>query len=151
MKKIFLYISVLFALISCQDNVKLNSPAFQGQKDNVLWRAVDSKATVSGTSLTIEGFTSNETLTLKTNSTNPGIYFLGTNILNTATYVMTDATGTITFATGFGFGEGQIVITEYDAVNKTVTGTFKFNAVNSVLPSSILNFQYGNFYKVPVK
>ncbi len=151
MKKRFLYITLLFALISCQDDVKFNNPAFEGRKDNVFWRAIDSKATIASGSLTIEGFTKNETVTLKTNSTDPAIYFLGTSILNTATYVKNDALSTITFATGFGVGEGQIVITEYDAVNKTVTGTFKFNAVNSVLPSSILNFQYGHFYKVPIK
>jgi Family of unknown function (DUF6252) len=151
MKKIFLYISVLFALISCQDNVKLNSPAFQGQKDNVLWRAIDSKATVSSNSLIIEGFTSNETVTLKTSSPNKGIYSLGISTDNTATYAITDATSTITFATGVKVGEGQIEITDYDSVNNTVSGTFEFNAIKSDLPSSVLNFRYGNFYKVPVK
>ncbi|MFI0491454.1 DUF6252 family protein [Flavobacterium sp.] len=151
MKKLFLYITLLFALTSCQDNVTFNSPSFQGQKDNIFWRAVDSKATIVSGSLTIEGLTRNEKVSLKTSSPIKGTYFLGTSTSNTATYIMTDATSTITFTTGFGVGEGQIVISEYDAVNKTVTGTFKFNAVNSILPSSILNFQYGHFYKVPVK
>ena len=151
MKKRFVFITLLFALISCQEDVKFNNPAFEGQKDNIFWRAVDSKATLAGGSLIIEALTRNEKLTLKTSSIISGTYFLGTSTSNTATYVMTDATSTITFTTGFGVGEGQIVITEYDAVNKTVTGTFKFNAVNSVLPSSVLNFQYGHFYKVPVK
>ena len=45
------------------------------------------------------------------------------------------------------------MITEYDAVNKTVTGTFKFNAENtddSSSASPTVNFQQGVFYKIPV-
>ena len=78
---------------------------------------------------------------------------MGTSTSKTATYVLTDATGTVTFATGFGIGEGQIVIEEYDAVKNTVSGTFKFNAeniYNNPLVGPVLNFQYGRFYKIPV-
>jgi hypothetical protein len=48
---------------------------------------------------------------------------------------------------------GEIKITEYDNVNMTVSGIFKFNAANtnnSPFGGSILNFQYGEFYKIPV-
>ena len=122
---------LLFAFVSCQQDVKFNNPSFQGQKDNVFWRAIDYKAILAADgSLSIEGFTRNEKLTLNVNSTNIGNYFLGIDNLNTATYVLTDTSGTITFATGFGVGQGQIVITEYDTLNKTVSGTFKFNAEN---------------------
>jgi Family of unknown function (DUF6252) len=153
MKKYFLYSILLFALVSCQDEVKFNAPSFQGQKDNVFWRAIDSKAILTGNSLSIEGYTRNEKLTLKTTSTLPQTYILGTSTSKMATYVLTDASGTITFSTGIGIGNGEIVIEEYDAVNKTVTGTFKFNAVNinnNPLAGPILNFQYGRFYKIPV-
>jgi hypothetical protein len=90
---------------------------------------------------------------LKTTSTESQTYILGTSDSKTATYVLKDANGTITFSTGIGIGEGEIVIKEYDAVNKTVTGTFKFNAeniYNNPLAGPLLNFQYGHFYKVPV-
>jgi len=154
MKKQVLYILLLFAFISCQDDVKFNSPTFQGQKDNVFWRAVDSKAILAANgSLSIEGYTRNEKLTLKTTSTTAQTYPLGMSTSKMATYVLTDANGTITFSTGIGKGDGEIVIEEYDAVNKTVTGTFKFNAVNvnnNPLAGPLLNFQYGHFYKVPV-
>ena len=66
---------------------------------------------------------------------------------------MTDSNGTITFATGNGIGDGQIEITEYDVVNNTVSGTFKFNAeniYNNPLAGAVLNFQQGVFYKVPI-
>ena len=154
MKKQLLYIFLFFAFISCTDEVKFNNPSFEGQKDNVFWRAIDYKAFLATDgSLSIEGYTRNEKLTLKTTSTAAQTYPLGTSTSKTATYVLTNTTGTITFATGFGIGEGQIVIEEYDAVNKTVSGTFKFNAeniYNNPLAGPVLNFQYGHFYKIPV-
>ncbi|NDP28085.1 MAG: hypothetical protein GZ087_11765 [Flavobacterium sp.] len=154
MKKQFLFIVLLFAFNSCESDVKFNNPAFEGQKDNVFWRAVDSKAILAANgSLTIEAYTRNEKVTLKTTSVAEAAYVLGTSTSKTATYVLTDATGTVTFSTGIGIGNGEIVIEEYDAVNKTVSGTFKFNAENvnnNPLYGPNLNFQYGVFYKVSV-
>ncbi len=48
---------------------------------------------------------------------------------------------------------GEIYISDYDNVNFTVTGEFKFNAINvdnNPLGGAVLNYQYGAFYKVPV-
>jgi hypothetical protein len=48
---------------------------------------------------------------------------------------------------------GEIKITEYDNVNMTVSGKFKFNAANAnnnPFGGPILNFQYGEFYKIPI-
>ena len=48
---------------------------------------------------------------------------------------------------------GEIKITNYDNVNGTVTGTFKFKGANSngsPFGGPILNFQYGEFYKIPI-
>jgi len=154
MKNIFLYTFLFLAFVSCQEDVKFNNPSFEGQKDNVFWRAVDSKAilAVNG-SLSIEGYTRDEKLTLKTTSANSGTYILGTSTSKTAVYALTDTNGTITFSTGTGIGNGEIVIEIYDAVNKTITGTFKFNAENidnNPLAGPVLNFQYGRFYKVPI-
>ncbi len=154
MKKQLLILFLFISFISCTDEVKFNNPAFEGQKDNVFWRAVDVKASIgTGGSLTIEAYTRNEVLTLKTTSTNPETYDLGISDLNKASYVLKEANETITFSTGFEIGEGRIVITEYDAINNTVTGTFKFNAeniYNNPLAGPIMNFQYGHFYKVPI-
>ncbi|MFV5687149.1 DUF6252 family protein [Flavobacterium sp. ZT3R25] len=155
MKKYFLFIAVIFSLISCQEDVSFNNPSLQGVKDNVFWRAVQSKVTLaSDGSLLIEAYTRNETLSLEVTSTNAQTYFLGTSESKKATYVLTDATGAlITFSTGFGIGDGEIVISDYDAINHTITGTFKFNAENTYnnpLAGPVVNFQQGVFYKVPV-
>jgi hypothetical protein len=155
MKKYFLFITLIFSFISCQEDVTFNNPSIQGMKDNVFWRAVQSKATLAPDgSLVIEAYTRNETLSLKVTSTKPQNYILGTSESKKVIYTMTEATGAvITFSTGIGIGDGQIVITEYDDVNKTVTGTFRFNAKNTnnnPLAVADMNFQHGVFYKVPI-
>ena len=149
MKKLALHILLLFAFVSCQEEVKFNNPSFQGLKDNIFWRAVASKATLSNNILTIEAYTRNEKVTLKTNSNNFETYPLGIDNLNTATYVIEDAIPKITFKTGTNKGDGEIVIEKYDAVNNTVTGTFRFNAKNEI-DGSAINFQKGVFYNVPI-
>ena len=154
MKKLVLSLTILFLLVSCQENVKFNSPSLQGLKDNVFWRAVESKAILSSNgSLLIQGYTSNEILSLKITSKLEQTFTLGINELDKVTYTLIDDNGTTLFSTGLGIGDGQIVITEYDVVNHTVTGTFRFNAENSgsnPLAGPNLNFQEGVFYKVPV-
>ena len=156
MKKYFLITLVFFGLLSCEDDVRFNNPSFQGLKDNVFWRGVRSKATIaSDGSLLIESLIVNETISLKTAAAEPQTYFLGTSEASKAICTVTGpATGIVTYTTGFGVGQGQIIITEYDAINKTVTGTFKFSAENtnrSSQANATVNFQQGVFYKIPVQ
>ena len=154
MKRQFLYFLLLFSLFSCQEDVKFNNPSFQSIKDNVFWRAVNYKTTLSGNGvLLIEAYTRNEIVTLKTSSNAVDTYELGISNSNTATYKVTDNKIATTFSTGIGFGDGEIVITEYDALNRTVSGTFKFNVDNvdnNPLYGSSINFQNGFFYKIPL-
>ena len=155
MKKYVLFVVVLFSLISCEEDIRFNNPSFQGMKDNVFWRGVQTRAVVKADgSLLIESFKANETVSLRTSATAKRTYFLGTSESNKAMYTITGtANSAATFTTGFGIGEGQIVIDEYDTVNKTISGTFKFSAKNvSSTPSGneTLSFQQGVFYKVPV-
>src|SRR3970040_2669374 len=110
MKKYFLFIVVIFSLVSCEEDIRFNSPSLQGLKDNVFWRAVESKATLGPDgSLLIEAYTRNETLSIRITSTKAQTYFLGTSESKKVTYVVTDATGVVsTYSTGFGIGDGQI-------------------------------------------
>jgi hypothetical protein len=233
MKKFLSLILVAVALSSCQEDVKFNSPALQGLKDNVLWRANDVRAYISSNGqLSIVGLTEYEELVLNTNSTNVGTYNLGSTIQNNnATYtsdfndntlvystisspgpvadinlplinagsgylsatsvatattgsgtglkvnVAASGTGAVTRLTisarGNGYSPGDIItvvggnsncrfrvsiygevkITEFDDINMTVSGSFKFDARNvddNPLGGPILNYQYGAFYKVSV-
>lgn len=232
-----IFITVLFA--SCQEDLKSNTPGFQGLKDDVFWRANDARAYLSSDGkLSIEALTAYEQVTLSTTSPDEGIYIFGTvNTDNAATYtssfngidleyatltvpgpvssvaiadsgtgytstpnsgaavattggtgsgltvkVTANAGGNVIDIPSFGSrgngyvagdliivsggnlncklrvknvqnSNGQVEITEFDSVNMTVTGKFKFNAVNannSPFGGPLLNFQYGEFYKVPI-
>ena len=141
--------------MSCTQEITRNNPSVQGLKDGVMWRARDSYAVWSQTenALTITGLTQYETLTLKTNSTAPQTFVLGTSTSKQATYMFSKDGLELNYATGVAMGDGEIVITEYDDTNHTVTGTFRFNAENLDSGSSgaeLLNFIEGNFYKIPV-
>ena len=148
---LFFTLSIIFS--SCSDNVTRNDPSFQGLKDNVMWRAVSSQALVENNALTISGIVDYETLTIRLNGKNKGTYVLGLNNGKKATFVDDSNDVPLTFATGINEGDGQVVITDYDEINMTVSGTFRFNAVNvddNPMGGDILNFQQGVFYKVPV-
>jgi hypothetical protein len=154
MKKIAALLFILVALSSCTEEIRRNSPALQGWKDEVLWRAIDAKATLATNgSITITGLTQNETLTLKTSAANPGVYLLGQNDSRMASYLFSQDGNELLYTTGVNIGDGQIKIEEYDQTNMTISGTFRFNAVNvynNPLGAETLNYQYGTFYKLPV-
>lgn len=154
MKKIFLLLVVLAGFSSCSENITRNNPSVQGLKDDVLWRAGGSSATIGANGeLTITAAYQFETLVLKTTSTVAQVYPLGTSVSKQATFIYSNGGQELTYSTGIDQGDGQIVIKEYDAVNNTVTGTFRFNAINTdqnPLGGPTLNFQQGIFYKVPV-
>jgi hypothetical protein len=154
MKKYILFLVVFFALVSCEEDVRFNNPSFQGMKNNVFWRAVQAKATLaSDGSVLIEAYTGTEVMSLKMTSITTQQYPLGSSNSKTAVYVVNQGNSEIKYTTGIDIGNGEIIITEYDSENNTISGTFKFNAENVDDNSSadpVLNFQQGVFYKVPV-
>jgi hypothetical protein len=233
MKRFLPLLLLVLAFSSCQEDVRFNTPGFQGLKDDVFWRANDARAYIMNGSLTIEALTPYEKVTLNTSSANIGTYILGTTntnnaagyssnfndvVLNYATIavpgpvssiglvnngtgyssgtsvattggsgsgltvnIVANTTGVVTSATVSSRGNaymagdivtvaggnvnckfritnvqnsnGEIIITEYDSVNGTVSGKFKFNAANldnNPFGGPILNFQYGEFYKIPI-
>jgi hypothetical protein len=144
-------IALFFVLVSCEEQVKFNNPSVQGLKDNEIWRATLIVAVqYPDGSMVMDAYEKNEILTLKTNSTKPQVYYLGVDVSNSATFVQKIYAEKTGFSTGINRGDGQVEITEYDAVNSTITGTFKFNAVNDSLAASNMNFQQGVFYQVPL-
>ncbi len=155
MKKYLYFIFFLFLITSCTEDVRFNNPAFQGLKDNVFWRAVAYKAyTNSNGTLTIHGSLGYENIILQVPSQIEDTYVLGVNDVSKASYTNTLPEHLSDFSTGTQKGSGQIVVTDYDIENNTVSGTFKFTAVNSNVAdvdNSKLIFTEGVFYKVPVK
>jgi hypothetical protein len=157
MKKIIasiLLVVVAFAMPSCTEEISRNSPALEGMKDNVRWRARASEATLADNgSVTFVGLTQFETLTMTVPSAAPGTYAFGTSDIYKVSYVYERDGQQLFYTTGNGVGDGQLIIDEFDTEKMTISGSFRFNAINvneNPLGGPILNFQYGKFYKVPV-
>lgn len=154
MKKYVYFLFWVLLLSSCTEDVKFNNPAFQTLKDNVFWRAQSYKASVDANeNLIIEGAFGFEKVTLQTASITQKTYILGVDNISKASYTNTFTDQMTAFSTGANSGNGQIVVTDYDIQTKTVSGTFKFNAVNldeNDTENPNVSFTEGVFYKVPV-
>jgi hypothetical protein len=154
MRRLISVALLFFILVSCEDQVKFNNPAVQGLKDNVVWRATLITAVQAPDgSLTIQAYQKNEILTLTTVTANVEAYPLGVDLSNRAVFLEKGTAGNTTFSTGIDSGDGEIIITEMDVVNHTISGTFEFNANNESsdpLTGPNVNFQKGVFYKVPI-
>jgi hypothetical protein len=154
MKKYLYFLSFIFLITSCTEDVKFNNPAFQTLKNNSFWRANTYKAYGGlNTSMIIEGSLGYEKVTLQTASPTKETYILGVNDATKASYSNTFPGQSVAFSTGTSGVNGQIVITEYNVEDKTISGTFKFNAINentSDTENPKITFTEGVFYKVPV-
>ena len=155
MKKILSLFILVFVFSSCEESVTFNDPSVQGLVDNVIWRAIDFRATVNANgALKIEAYTQNQVLTLQTPSRNVGVYNLGENSARSASFTAEFDDIELLYTTGVAIGgNGQIVINDYDAAAGTVSGTFRFNAINideNPLGGEVLNFQKGVFYNIKI-
>ena len=155
MKKYLYILSLIFLVTSCTEDVKFNNPAFQTLKNSVFWRAKEYKAFLGANgNMIIEGSLGYEKVTLQTASSDVKTYTLGADNVSKGWYENSLPSETASFSTGTGIGNGQIVITEYDLANNTISGTFKFSAVNDDQSDSEnpkVNFAEGVFYKVPIQ
>jgi len=155
MKKIISLFIVVLTLTSCEEDVTFSNPSVQGLMDNVIWRAIDFRATVDiNGALKIEAYTQNQVLTLVTPSRNIGVYNLGENSARSATFTTEFDDVELLYTTGVDIGgDGEIVINNYDVAAGTVSGTFRFNAINvdnNPLGGEVLNFQKGVFYNLKI-
>lgn len=90
MKKIVALFAFVMTLLSCENDVKTNTPAFQGKLNNVSWRASQSFGeSLVGGGVSIKGFGENDLVTLTLASKNVGTYIMGTsNSSNKASYTL---------------------------------------------------------------
>lgn len=158
MKKFLFLFVAAFALNSCTEDVRDNSPALEGLRNGSRWRAPGVVAALgAGGDLTVSGGNQFETLELHTTSTALGEYILGTGTSNTASFTISGNGTEKVYLTGAGMGDGKITIEEYDEVKKTISGKFLFNAVDTAAEDpedptadEVVNFIQGVFYEVPV-
>ncbi|MCV9933656.1 DUF6252 family protein [Flavobacterium sp. LS1R47] len=158
MKKWFLLLPLVLLLFSCdKEGVETNNvinTAFQSLRNETFWKATSYSASVDGEGkLVIIGGLNNDKVVLQTASVNAQTYTLGVDDVSTATYINSLSKKEVLYKTGKELGSGQIVITEYNKVTNTVSGTFSFVAPDSGDVMSVekaIRFKEGVFYKVPV-
>lgn len=163
MKKFLGLLIIVSAFISCGEDIQNdNTGVFRGIKDNGLWDGGNAKATVGvGSKLTIEAVTLTEVMSLKIplpaanidqrNENSFETHILGTSLTKKASYILTTPTDQFVYETAIGVGDGEVKITQYNG--STISGTFRFNALNSDPDSEgqpLVNVQEGIFYRVPV-
>lgn len=162
MKKIFSLLVMMIVLNSCGETVEFNnSSVLQGVRNNEFWKADVVTATMTATTLIIEGEYDTETLTLRVPLPSKMVdpmkentfitHLLGISANKKAIYTITNAEGTVIYETGIDEEDGQIVISEFDGA--VVSGSFRFNAFNideEADENDIVNYQNGVFYKIPL-
>ena len=124
MKKFVFVLLALLSLISCEDT-QINEVALQAKVDNRLYSSTDARAALNedGT-VTIQGFNENESLTLHLSRLGEGNFTIEEGRPNYA--IFEDMGGNI--YTTMPNGEGVVTISELNETNKTLSGTFDFNA-----------------------
>lgn len=143
MRPLLLFFLAAFALSSCED-VQNNSPAFQAELNDELFRSTDTRAQIKEDgSVVIQGVTAQEKITITLNSSNPGVYQLGSNRPNRA--VFEDFLSSVYTTNPFGTGTAVIHVGSDD---NTLSGTFRFDAYRYGLDTLIV--RKGHFYKVPI-
>jgi len=154
MKKYSFLFSLIFIITSCTEDVKFNNPAFQTLKDNVFWRAQSYQAEISqDDKVVITGFLGYEKIGLQLPSAEVKTYTIGSDNNTGAFFYNEIGSEPSLYSAVTNLGNGQITITEYDIENKTISGTFKFNAVKTAennTEKTNISFTEGVFYKVPV-
>jgi hypothetical protein len=156
MKKLILLTLVFLTIYSCGDEVEFNSPAFQGDRENELWRAKAFSASIETNGfLTITGTNNFETINLRVPSVVEAEFVVGDVDTIEAEYI--DGFGT-QFSTNNRpdpeevsiYPElGEITIDKIDLVNRTFTGTYRFLAFDALGLNSV-GYTNGIFYKVPL-
>jgi Family of unknown function (DUF6252) len=155
MKKLFLLSLVFLTIFSCGDEVEFNSPAFQGDRANELWRAKAFSASIDVNGfLTITGTNNIETINLRVPSVTTGTFTVGDVNSIEAEYI--DGFGT-RFTTNNRpdpsvsiYPEyGEIEIEDIDVTKRTFTGKFNFLAFDASGLNSV-GYANGIFFKVPL-
>lgn len=142
MKKIAILLLVILPFISCEDT-ETNDVAFQAKVNDRLYQSTAAQAYVSNGELLIQGSNMDESLTLSLSSLREGDFVINRRSSNHA--VFSDVFGNV-FNTNAG-GEGIVSISEVDGGNKTLTGSFSFNAIMPGVDTIYVS--RGVFFRVP--
>jgi len=169
MKKISLFLVVLFVFSACED-LKNNDRFLQVSVDETFLRTDNPTAVLhTDGSLTISGSYQEQVLTLKVNSQNAGTYYFGINNTDVAHYKIEQENTILEYSTIEGMENqeleanlGQLDIYPVTHIKasrnpKTISGEFRFRGklLNRKEDDSInqpnIFFHQGFFYNLPVQ
>ncbi|MDO6434295.1 DUF6252 family protein [Flavitalea sp. BT771] len=151
---------VVLGLFSCRKEVSTENPngrngTFMAQIDGTQWIAADNQkgATIAAGFISITGLSAdNKQLGIILNDTVPGVYTLDQNTTSVAAYANKDSADLYAYTSNQGSDTSQaggtVTVTAIDPVNKTITGTFFFNAYRNV-DGKEKKITEGVFYKLP--
>lgn len=125
MKKIIFFLLAALSLIACEDT-ETNDVALQAKVNDRLYRSTDARASLNEDgNLTIQGFTQEESLTLRLSRLAKTDFHIREGSSN---YAIFEDMGGNVYSTR-SQGEGIVTISRLNEENKTISGTFHFNAV----------------------
>ncbi|WP_347373305.1 DUF6252 family protein [Aequorivita sp. Q41] len=124
MKNILFALLIALSLFSCED-IQTNEIALQAKIDDRLYLSADARASLNEDGgIVIQGFTEVESITMRLSSLEEGSFEIAKESSNYAVYE--DVGGNIYSTKPEGLG--VVVLSEVNRTNKTLSGTFKFNA-----------------------
>jgi len=128
---------------------------FTAKVNNVAWSAADNQkgASVISGIINITGVSSdNKQISMTLNGSAIGTYLLNQTTLSAGTYIDGNASNTFAYATNQGVDTtqagGKVIVTEIDATNKTISGTFQFKVFRD-MDSQQQVINEGIFNKIP--
>lgn len=158
MKKYFLVALTALALVSCEEEIVVNTPAFEAMNGYNFWKASSMQATVDNGDLVIVGAHESENITLYIDNYAFGEeYTLGVSNVNVATFSKKIDDVVYNYSTSSSTGKGFIKL---DPVEKqipgAISGIFYAEMVpvtgSAVLPGQeVVNFNKGTFFQIPLK
>ena len=152
MKRLFVLILTLLTVWSCNDEIKFNTPAVQGKKDGVFWRATFYSVNFNtGGRIVISGSNNIETISFTVPNIEVNTYWLGRGSSSKAEFLDSEE---ILYSTNsdpdpsFSLypADGELIIDQI--TESTISGTFWFNAYSSSGLETV-NFSQGVLFDIP--
>ncbi|MDP5198671.1 DUF6252 family protein [Flavobacterium sp. DG2-3] len=153
MKKYFCFLSLILLLGSCTADIASNNTAFQALKENTFWRAqIHGVEMETNGVFIVESSLGYEQINFQLPEIAEKTFVLGVDENTKAIYKTTIEGQEAEFSTGAGKGNGEITVTEYNKEENTISGTFKFTAVNTNpdAEKQEIHFTEGVFYKIKI-
>ena len=139
----FLFAIMSLLLVSCADDITFNTPAFQGIKDTLFFKAAGTRAQLTDANeVIISGILNGERVDLKLPAYGTGVFDMTAGAAAIADFYEADGKQ---YSTRFD-GEGEVVVERID--DSLYTGSFRFRAVSPADTTEVY-FTRGYFYQVP--